>query len=212
MKKKYLDFMPKTDGSKKAWLNNAYEKADTDCPQLGLIPAEITEFKDALQSSTDTLNNAIIKRAELDQALYAKQMLEENENKVIRRLIARMKSSPNFNLAVAAELGIVANAVAIDDTAVKPVLKIKLVAGMVRISFSKQYMSNICIFSRQRNTQNWVKIAQTSRSPFTDTRSLAEAGKAEAREYMALFNDGTTEIGQESEIYSILTGTQASNL
>jgi hypothetical protein len=212
MKKKYLAFMPKTDGSKKSWLNNAYEKADTACPQLGLLPAEITEFKDALQSSTDTLDNATVKRAELDQALYAKEMLKENEDKVIRRLIARMKSSSAFNLAVAAELGIVANAVAIDDTAVKPVLKIKLVAGMVRISFSKQYMSNICLFSRQRNTQNWVKIAQTNRSPFTDTRSLAEAGTPEAREYMALFNDGTTEIGQESEIYSILTGTQASNI
>jgi hypothetical protein len=212
MKKKYPGFMPKKDGDKKSWLNNAYTKADIACPQLGLLPAEITEFKDVLQSSTDTLNNVDIKRAELDQALYAKKMLEENEARVISRLVARMKSSSTFNLAVAAELGIVGNAVIIDDTVVKPVLKIKLVAGLVRISFSKQYMSNICIFSRQRNTLNWEKIAQTNRSPFTDTRSLAEAGKAEAREYMALFNDGTQKIGQESEIYSILTGTEASNL
>jgi hypothetical protein len=90
------------------------------------------------------------------------------------------------------------------------VLKLKIAAGQVRISFKKQTLPAICIFSRQRGAQTWDKIAQVNYAPFVDTRTLAQAGKPEAREYMALYHDGRTEVGQESEIYSILTGTQAS--
>jgi hypothetical protein len=109
-------------------------------------------------------------------------------------------------------LGIIAPFKLVNTALVKPVLTLSLEAGNVRIAFRKQSMPGISIFSRQRGGTNWVKVTQTSFSPFIDARSLAEAGKPEAREYMALFHDGHREVGQESEMYSILTGTQASNL
>jgi hypothetical protein len=212
MKKKYLDFMPKDDARRPGWCNNAYQKADTVCPQLGMIPAEITEFKDALQYCTDTYNNVGVKKTDLAEAVKAKDLLDENQIRIIRRFIGKMKRSANYNAALGAQLGIVGTAVAIDMTELKPLLKLKTTAGMVLISFVKQHMPGISIYSRQRDTQTWQKIAQVSHSPFLDTRNLTEAGKPEAREYMALFHDGNTEVGQESDVASILTGTQASNV
>jgi hypothetical protein len=212
MKKKYLTFMPKDDAGRPNWCNNAYQKADTVCPQLGMIPAEITEFKDALQYCSDTYNNVGVKKADLAEAVRAKDLLDENQIRIIRRFIGKMKSSASYNAALGAQLGIIGTAVAIDVTELKPLLKLKTTAGLVRISFVKQHMPGISIYSKQRGAETWQKIAQVSHSPFLDVRSLAEAGKPEAREYMALFHDGNTEVGQESNVTSILTGTQASNI
>jgi hypothetical protein len=210
--KRYFEFVPTRFESRVSFLHNINQKIDTAGPQLGLTPAEVTEFKDHLQFCIDTTNNVNVKRKDLDEAIEARNLLDENEMKEIRRVIARMRKSPLFTTALGAQLGILASAVTIDTTEVKPLLKLKVVAGQIHIAFRKQGIPSICIFSRQRGTTNWEKIAQVNHSPFLDSRSLAQAGKPEAREYMALFHDGRTQVGQESEIYSILTGTQASEL
>jgi hypothetical protein len=210
MSKIYVEYIPKKAAERAISFNTMYQKADTIGVQLGLTPAGITDFKDLLQFCIDAINNVGIKKAELDEAVRIKEQLDENQIKEIRKIVARMKKSAQFNEAVGAQLGIMGSSISIDTTEVKPVLKLKIAAGQVRISFTKQYMPSICIFSRQRGTQTWNKIAQVNYSPFVDSRSLAEAGKPEAREYMALYHDGRTEVGQESDVTSILTGTQAS--
>jgi hypothetical protein len=210
MSKIHLEYIPKKSAERAISFNTMYQKAPTVGPLLGLIPAAITDFQDLLQFCIDAINNVGIKKAELDEAIRIKEQLDENQVKEIRKIVARMKKSPQFTEPIGAQLGIMGSSISIDNTEVKPVLKLKVAAGQVRISFKKQTLPAICIFSRQRGTQTWNKIAQVNYAPFVDTRSLAEAGKPEAREYMALYHDGRTEVGQESEIYSILTGTQAS--
>jgi hypothetical protein len=213
MSKIYLEYIPKKAGDRVISFNTMLQQAPVVCPLLGLTPAATTNFQDLLQSTIDAINNVDIKRVELDNAISVKEQLEENQIKEIRKIVARMKKSELFNDAIGAQLGIMGSSIAIDNTEVKPVLKLKIVAGQVRISFKKQGMPAICIYSRQRaSSANWEKIAQVNYAPFLDSRSLAQAGKPEAREYMALFHDGRTQVGQESEIYSILTGTQASEL
>jgi hypothetical protein len=212
MNKKYVSFMPKDDAGRPSWCFNSFQKADTVCLQLGMTPAEITDFKDALQFCMDTYNNVGVKKAELAEAVSAKDLLDETQILVIRRFIRKMKSSPNYNEALGAQLRITGSALTIDTNELKPVLKLKIDAGQVLISFAKQYMPGITIFARQRGTETWEKLAQLSHSPFLDTRNLAQAGKPEAREYMALFHNGYKEVGQESDVASILTGTQANNV
>jgi hypothetical protein len=212
METKYVDFMPKNDALMPMWCNNGYQKADTVGLQLGLTPAEITEYKDALQFCSDTHNNVLIKKTDLADAVKAKELLSENQIKIIRRLIKKMKSSPNYTIALGAQLGIVGSAISFDETELKPLLKLKLDAGQVRISFGKKSMAGICIYSRTRGAGTWQKIAQVNHSPFFDTRSLNEADQPEAREYRAFFHNGYKEVGQESDVASILTGTQAGNL
>jgi hypothetical protein len=212
METKYVDFMPKDDASMPMWCNNGYQKADIVCLQLGLSPAEITEYKDALQSCSDTHNNVLIKKTDLADAVKAKELLQDNQVKIIRRLIKKMKSSANYTIALGAQLGIVGSLVAFDETGLKPVLKLRLDAGQVRISFSKQNMRGICIYSRKRGELTWQKLAQVNFSPFLDTRSLNEADKPEAREYRAFFHNGYKEVGLESDVASILTNAQSGNL
>jgi hypothetical protein len=209
MQKVSEDFMPKTFHGLLPWMNNLDQKAPTTGLMVGLTPAQITDLQDNIQQVIDAINGVTIKRSELDEALSIRNMLRGNQLQVIRHFIALIKMSPNYTPAIGAQLGIIANALMIDTTLVKPVLKLSIEAGNVRIAFRKKGMKGISIFSRQRGTMSWQKIAQINTSPYVDTRSLIDAGKPEAREYIALFQDGLKEIGQESEIYSILTGTQA---
>jgi hypothetical protein len=209
MKKISTDFMPKTFGELLLWLYNFDQQITTAGPILGLVPAQVTELKDVSQDGIDLINTGEVKKNDCSQALAARNLIFSNHVQVIRRLIAIMKKSPSYTVALGEQLGITAGSIVVNTTQVKPVLQLSLEAGNVRIAFKKQHMQNISIFSRQRGELNWVKITQTSFSPFADLRSLSEAGKPEAREYMALFHDGSREVGQESEIYSILTGTQA---
>jgi hypothetical protein len=175
----------------------------------GLTPAQVTELQDITQQIIDLINTTEVKKSEYNQALAARNLIYKDQLQVLRLFIARIKKSDNYTVALGEQLGIIASHILVNTTQVKPVLKLSLEAGNVRIAFKKQRMQNISIFSRKRGAFTWEKITQTSFSPFTDTRSLTEAGKPEAREYMALFHDGHREVGQESEVYSILTGTQA---
>jgi hypothetical protein len=207
MKKRHDDFMPRTDADKLPWLYNMQQKLPLTGILLGLLPAQITELGDAIQQSLDAINQAEVKRAELSEACNAKQMLTDNQFLLIRRYIGIMKRSAQYNTAIGGQLNIIGSSVAIDTATVRPTLKLSVFAGNIHISYKKQFMPNICIYSRQRGSQAWHKIAQVNYSPFVDVRSLAEAGKPEAREYMALYHNGAIEVGQESDIATILTGT-----
>jgi hypothetical protein len=209
MKKIVKDFIPRTFGELLLWLYNFDQQLTTAGPILGLTPAQITELKDVSLDGIDLINTGEVKKNDYSQAIAARDLIFSNHLQVIRRLVAIMKKSPSYTVALGQQLGITASSTLVNTTQVKPVLQLSLEAGNVRIAFKKQHMQSISIFSRQRGALSWVKITQTSFSPFADLRSLIEAGKPEAREYMALFHDGSREVGQESEIYSILTGTQA---
>jgi hypothetical protein len=212
MKKVSIDFVPRTFGELLLWFYNLDQQITTAGPILGLTPAQITEIKDVSQDSMDLINTGEVKKNEYGQALAARDLIFSNQLQVVRRFVTLMKKSTSYTVALGEQLGITAGSKVVNTTQAKPVLQLSLEAGNVRIAFKKQHMPGISIFSRQRGGLNWVKIIQTSFSPFADLRSLSEAGKPEAREYMALFHDGYKEVGQESEIYSILTGTQASNV
>jgi hypothetical protein len=209
MKKVTEDFMPKTYGGMIMWLNNLKEQVISSGAILGLTPAQITDICDIIQYSIDTLNGVTIKRSQLDEAMVARDMLWDNQLLEVRKFIGSIKKATGYTPSLGAQFGILTNTLNIDTNLVKPVLKLVLEAGNVRIAFKKQHMHGISIFSRQRGQTSWQKITQTSFSPFMDIRSLADAGKPEAREYMALFHDGSREIGQESDVTSILAGTQA---
>jgi hypothetical protein len=212
MKRIIEDFMPKTFGGMTMWFNNLKQQVTASGIMVGLTSAQITDVCDLIQQCIDAINEVEIKRSALDQAITARDMLAENQMQEIRLFIGRTKKSVNYTPAIGAQWGILTNAHTIDTNLVKPALKLALEAGNVRISFRKKHMHGISIFGRQRGQLNWVKITQTSFSPFLDTRNLTDAGKPEAREYMALYHDGTKEIGQESDVTSILAGTQASNV
>lgn len=203
------DFMPRTAGGMIIWLNNLKQQVTVTGPTLGLTPAQITDICDIIQQAIDAFNEVQIKRAALDAAMAIREMLWDNQLLEIRQFIGRAKKAVYYTPAIGAQWGVISNTLTVDTNLVKPALKLALEAGNVRIAFKKQHMHGISIFGRQRGQLNWVKITQTSFSPFLDTRSLTDAGKPEAREYMALYHDGSKEIGQESDVTSILAGTQA---
>jgi hypothetical protein len=210
MQKRYDDFMPKADADKLPWLYNMQQKLPVTGLLLGLTALQITNMSDAIQQSIDAINQAEVKRSELAEACRAKRLLDENQFKLIRRFVGIMKRGEEYDASIGEQLNIIGSAVPIDVAGLRPVLKLSVFAGNIHITYKKQYMPNICIYSRQRGAQSWQKLAQINYSPFIDSRSLAEAGVPEAREYMALYHNGATEVGQESDIATILTGTLVS--
>lgn len=67
-------------------------------------------------------------------------------------------------------------------------------------------MHAVSIYSRIKGTEGWTKIANDFASPYVDRRPLTEPGKPENREYMALYFDGREDVGQQSDIASIVFG------
>ena len=67
-------------------------------------------------------------------------------------------------------------------------------------------MHGVSIFSRIAGETEWQELTSVGKSPYIDRRPLKEAGKPEVREYKLRFYDGFNDVGQESDIASIVFG------
>ncbi len=61
------------------------------------------------------------------------------------------------------------------------------------------------IYARPTGTSQWQYLARDNNSPYDDERPLAN-GQPEMREYMAIGVVGDEEVGQPSDIISVVFG------
>ena len=160
--KRYFEFVPRRFESRLTFLHNMNQKVTIVGPQLGLTPAAITDLQDNLQFCIDILNDVNVKKTDLDQAIEARDLLDENQMKEIRRVVASMRKSPNFTSAIGAQLGIMASAVTIDTTEVKPLLKLKVVAGISRFRVERSSSTIAALLIPERHCSRGFNITKTS--------------------------------------------------
>jgi hypothetical protein len=90
-----------------------------------------------------------------------------------------------------------------DPATYKPVLKVAIEAGLIKISFKKAGVDGVAVYCRLRGTSSWRRIGTDTSSPYFDTAPLAQPGVPEVREYMGRGMVGDGEIGLDSDIVSI---------
>lgn len=204
--KLFASYIPGTDGNLTVWAGTYKEKLGLLGEGLGLTQSEIEEQQDAAQSIIDCINKANIKRAEMKEATTAKELVKQSNLQLIRAAVLRMKMLPAYAANAGKELGIIPSGQTIDTNGLKPAINAVSFRGYVSISYNKQRMFGVSLYTRLKGQLEWQPLGTAKTGPFIDYSALAEADRPETREYMALCYDGLEETGYPSDIVTIVHG------
>lgn len=200
------DFIPRAESALVLWCGNFKTNAPLHSSALGLTPVQIT----ALTTSSNNIITAVAtvdsKKAALNEALASKETVKTNELKAIRETVAKFKTSPGYTTAIGESLGIIGATTEFDSENYKASITASLVAGCVRIKFTKNGVDGINIYNRKKGTAVWKFLARDTKSPYDDHIELEAAGQPEHWEYRAYVVIDDAEIGQPSDIVEIVFG------
>ncbi|MES2330118.1 MAG: hypothetical protein V4539_10985 [Bacteroidota bacterium] len=204
--KVFASYIPKTDGNLAVWAGTYKEKLGSLGESLGLTQTEIEEQQDAAQSIIDSINKSDLKKAEMKEATTAKELVKQGNLQLIRAMVLRMKMRPGYTANAGKELGVISSGQTVDTNGLKPTITAASFRGYVSISFNKQGMFGISLYSRLKGQQEWQSLGTAKGGPFVDYSALTEVDRPETREYMALCYDGLEETGYPSDIVTIVHG------
>ncbi|MDR6339462.1 hypothetical protein HNQ91_002513 [Filimonas zeae] len=204
MKKQHIHFVPRGDSQLAVWASNIGDKISIIGPQLGMDAAAVTKVETAALNIEMAVKAVESKRADLEQAVSLKNESKVADVQVIADAAAVMKRHPDYREQLGSALGIVGYVVNYDPKDLKPVIKARTFEGKVEISFNLQQMSCITIYSRLKGTNGWTRLGNDYESPFIDSRPLTVATQPEIREYAAMYFNLREDVGQMSQIETIV--------
>lgn len=199
-----MDWMPKRRAEKYLWWKNLSESIDEMGPLLGLSPADIAAAKALADEQIATMADADSALAALKGAQSVEATRTRANEAKIRQIIRRWRTLPDYGASgTEGRLQLAAPQPDFDPDTFRPVLRLSIVGGHIRVAFTKGRCHAVVIYSRRRGTAEWTRIGQSRRSPYHDRTPLADPAVPEVREYQALGMLNDVEIGQPSRIGSI---------
>jgi hypothetical protein len=127
--------------------------------------------------------------------------------KSLQGMVNELKNNTKVTAGMRSEMGIAIVSGTRDPNTTKPRIKAVAQAGHVTLTGSKDYAELINIYMRVVGTAEWTLIGvRRKRFPFEDQTPLKTAGTPEQREYQARGVMGDEEVGQPSDIVSVLYG------
>jgi hypothetical protein len=201
------DFFPKDEPSLILWLGNFQSKfADPHGATLGYTPTEISDISAKCTALVTALNAVEAAKTALKNAVTTKDDLKSTNIGALRLEIRKIKTKSAYNDGIGEDLWIIGSTEEMDEENVKPKLSGEAFPGYVRLKFSKKGLDGVNIYTRLKGQTGWTFLARDTVSPYDDTRPLALAGTAETREYMCIGVVSDTEVGQQSDIVSVVFG------
>ena len=173
-----------TRKGRQPWYKNLSENVLAEAAKFGAPPGEAAALKGARQ---------------------AELAAEKSTLRQIRARVRNWKTLDGYaGSGAEAALRLKLTGAALDPASYKPVIRAAIEAGRIRIDFDKRGVSGLAIYSRLRGAGQWRRLGTDTRAPFWDSTAPAQAGAAEAREYVARGLKGDEEIGVDSDIISIV--------
>jgi hypothetical protein len=201
------DFFPKDEPSLILWLGNFQSKfADPHGAALGYTPTEISDISAKCTALVTALNAVEAAKTALKNAVTTKDDLKTTNIGALRLEIRKIKTKSAYNDGIGEDLGIVGSTEEMDEESVKPKLSGVAFPGYARLKFTKKGLDGVNIYTRLKGQTGWTFLARDTVSPYDDTRPLALAGTPETREYMCIGVVSDTEVGQQSDIVSVVFG------
>ena len=200
------DFIPTTKSNYYLWLHKLKNEITTQGPIFSLPAGEVTATTAACASQMALADAVVVAAAALKAALQVEADGKKNTNALLRAKINNWKQMPGFTPGIARELGVVGAAAAFDAHAYKPRFKVRIIAGEIRLDWTKKGLDAIHIYGRLNGQADWTLLGMHTTSPFIDRRPLAQPGVPETREYMLRGVVQDVEIGLDSDILSITWG------
>lgn len=200
------DYIPTTDAELIPWLTNYKLKLQEVTTQLTLpmqpddnLPYEIDLFIQSIHTTTT-------KKEEWSRSVADKNDLGEKILAKIRAKTNLIKASPGYTEGIGQELGIIGATKKVDVVNYKPIIKVELIAGVVRISFKKNSTDGVNIYRRRKGALTWEFLARDTVSPYEDRIQLQNPGQPEHWEYRAIAVIKDQEIGQPSDVVEVVIG------
>jgi len=200
-----MDYIPTRDGDLDSFEKSYTTKLLAVAGGLGISTEEINNSITIVDNHKTAYAEMNVKKAEAKAAVEnntAKKALAIAE---MRRMAQRIKSSNGYTDAMGVELGIIGTAEAGGDLeTIKPTLKSKIVGGNIIISFDKQKMDGVKLYSKRGSETEFTFLDVDTSSPYEDNRTKLNAASPEERQYYAYYLYDDQQVGQQSDVLKII--------
>lgn len=201
------DFIPRKRSDRYLWWQNLQDKLDVEGPKIGLTAAEITAAKDIAAEITGAMEAVDAADTALKGARATEKETEANTLASIRLAVRNWKTRANYaSSGVEGTLQLVGTGSDFDPNAFKPTLRLSIVGGQIKLDFTKGECDSVAVRCRLRGSTGWTKLGLDSLTPYYDTAPLANPNAPETREYYVIGVIDDLEVGQPSDIVSIVFG------
>jgi len=122
----------------------------------------------------------------------------------IGKIVQRVKNHPSYTDAIGKALGIIGAEQAIERATLKPVLKLELSGGIIKIIWFKGQASSLHIEIDRGDGAGWVFLANSTQPDYLDKEALPD--KPAKWSYRAMYQLHDEMVGQWSDVVSIVLG------
>ncbi len=200
-----MDYIPKRDGDLCIFENILMTKLPEVAVTLGIATEEVNQSVSIINAHISAYNNVQLKKQEANAAVENNAAKKTAAIAEIRRVSNYIKSNSKYTDAIGKELGIVGTAEAGGDLeTIKPTLKSKIVGGNIIISFDKQKMDGVKLYSKRGSETEFTFLDVDTSSPYEDNRTKLNAASPEERQYYAYYLYDDQQVGQQSDVLKII--------
>jgi hypothetical protein len=199
------DFIPSRDADQTLWSKNLRAKIDVHGKALGFTPAQIK----SMQSLCDEIVSASIetekKHTEYKAQVAAAQAVRQRNFTALRKSAQLIKAQSSYSEAIGRDLGIArATASPLAPSSVKASGVAEARKGFVRIKWRKAGCDSVNIYMRRQGDAAWQLLGRDTHSPYDDATPLTRPEAPELREYRITPVRKDVEIGEPSDILSVM--------
>lgn len=199
------DFVKERDADFDEQEENFITKLPAHAATLGIEPAEVADTVNIITAHRTSFTDSISAKASAKAAVALNHQRKKAAVDEFRRMAKKIKSSLNYTEEIGDDLGIIGPEIVMpDQSEMKPTLKAKLSGQNVIIDFEKQRMEGVKIYSRRGLEAGFSYLATDTYSPYTDSRPKLAENSPEERQYYAFYFSDDYDIGQQSDIITIV--------
>ena len=190
------------------WLRNAKEQAPIRGPIIGVAPAKVTGFVATCEAQLQKMQATDDKDNEYKTAAQDEKDGRVLTDQALGEELGDWKRLSGWTDADAVALRTNSpGKPVVDPLTHKVKFTVRIVAGEIRIDWTKGGVYGVHVYTRLKGQTKWVRIALDTSSPYIDGRELTQAGVPETREYMLRACDiDENDIGVDSDIIAITFG------
>ena len=199
-----MDFISDKRTERYLWLKNLSLNIVAEAVKMGLTNAEALAIKALADTLITAMEETDAAQTVVDGKRAAEKQINTTNIAALRMKVRNMKTLPGYPASGSEGVLQLKGPVSdFDPSTYKPVLKVSIEGGNIRLDFTKKGVDAVAVRCRQRGTAAWTKIGTDSGSPYYDTAPLASPNMPEVREYMGMGVIDDIEIGLPSDIVSV---------
>lgn len=221
-------YLPVSDADRVVWLNNFSNRIGQYAPSLGLVTADVTSvqhdaamysyavqlldgahqywtavsgIKKQLRSSPQQTTAPVLPA--MPSAGTAPAAVNSGIFNRISLLVARIKQSSVYTVAMGQDLNIIPSAPTVNPNDMIPNLTIRLDAGHPLLKWIKGDADGLQLYVDRRDTNGFVALAKVFRNIYLDTMTISANEFTATWDYKGKYLIGDDEVGQFSPVISI---------